>query len=255
MRSCTFGLTDIQPSTQPQDTSALTDVARTYVHSNQGSRHLKFIQGSMMQALLLMRPKISVARADAEDINHLLICWDWVGAVDGGLDAAGSACIPMGIRIMVTVTQKHGGQKHRAKYLGSAGKHQGPIEGAGIGSPAKISCSDTQTQSQANACTGRIALENDDPENVPESNGPPSSSSSAVALQFQQDADNDDNEEYTSGLGQVVEVEDDISGSSRRRQIRCFFGQMRMFRIHNMFNWSVEVGWDEFWFQDVKNME
>ncbi|KAG1852416.1 hypothetical protein DFJ58DRAFT_661254, partial [Suillus subalutaceus] len=34
-----------------------------------------------------------------------------------------------------------------------------------------------------------------------------------------------------------------------------FFSQKRMFRIHNMFNWSVEVGWDEFWFQGVKNME
>ncbi|KAG1722736.1 uncharacterized protein EDB91DRAFT_1063774, partial [Suillus paluster] len=39
------------------------------------------------------------------------------------------------------------------------------------------------------------------------------------------------------------------------RQIRCFFGQKRMFRIRDMFNWSVEVGWDEFLFQGVKNME
>ncbi|KAG1776109.1 hypothetical protein EV702DRAFT_972094, partial [Suillus placidus] len=39
------------------------------------------------------------------------------------------------------------------------------------------------------------------------------------------------------------------------RQIRCFFRQKRMFRIRDMFNWSVEVGWDEFWFQGVKNME
>ncbi|KAG1831679.1 hypothetical protein DFJ58DRAFT_670223 [Suillus subalutaceus] len=66
--------------------------------------------------------------------------------------------------------------------------------------------------------------------------------------------------EYISGLGQVVEVEDDISGisdseSSRQRQIRCFFSQKRMFCIRDMFNWSVEVGWDEFWFQGVKNME
>ncbi|KAG1850627.1 hypothetical protein DFJ58DRAFT_662022 [Suillus subalutaceus] len=35
----------------------------------------------------------------------------------------------------------------------------------------------------------------------------------------------------------------------------CFFSQKRMFRIRDMFNWSVEVGWDEFWFQGVKNME
>ncbi|KAG1832910.1 hypothetical protein DFJ58DRAFT_670996, partial [Suillus subalutaceus] len=39
------------------------------------------------------------------------------------------------------------------------------------------------------------------------------------------------------------------------RQIRCFFSQKRMFCIRDMFNWSVEVGWDEFWFQGVKNME
>ncbi|KAG1855194.1 hypothetical protein DFJ58DRAFT_660056 [Suillus subalutaceus] len=45
------------------------------------------------------------------------------------------------------------------------------------------------------------------------------------------------------------------SESSRQRQIRCFFSQKRMFHIRGMFNWSVEVGWDEFWFQGVKNME
>jgi hypothetical protein len=28
-----------------------------------------------------------------------------------------------------------------------------------------------------------------------------------------------------------------------------------MFCIQDMFNWSVEVGWDEFWFQGVQNME
>jgi hypothetical protein len=28
-----------------------------------------------------------------------------------------------------------------------------------------------------------------------------------------------------------------------------------MFCIQDMFNWSVEVGWDEFWFQGVKNIE
>ncbi|KAG1858787.1 hypothetical protein DFJ58DRAFT_658604, partial [Suillus subalutaceus] len=39
------------------------------------------------------------------------------------------------------------------------------------------------------------------------------------------------------------------------RQIRCFFSQKRVFRIRDMFNWSVEVGWDDFWFQGVKNME
>jgi hypothetical protein len=38
-------------------------------------------------------------------------------------------------------------------------------------------------------------------------------------------------------------------------QIRCFFGQKKLFRIQDVFNWSVEVGWDEFWFQGVKNME
>jgi hypothetical protein len=100
-----------------------------------------------------------------------------------------------------------------------------------------------------------------DLENVSENNGPPSSSFAAVALQLQQDAEDDDNEEYTTGLlGQVVEVEDDISGiseSNRRRQIQCFFGQKRMFYICYIFNWiwSVKVRWDEFWFQGVKNME
>ncbi|KAG2035119.1 hypothetical protein BDR03DRAFT_868562, partial [Suillus americanus] len=34
-----------------------------------------------------------------------------------------------------------------------------------------------------------------------------------------------------------------------------FFSQKRMFRIRDMFNWSVEVRWDKFWFQGVKNME
>ncbi|KAG2037161.1 hypothetical protein BDR03DRAFT_814017, partial [Suillus americanus] len=34
-----------------------------------------------------------------------------------------------------------------------------------------------------------------------------------------------------------------------------FFGQKRMFCIWDMFNWSVEVRWDEFWFQGVENME
>ncbi|KAG2359529.1 hypothetical protein BDR07DRAFT_1518686, partial [Suillus spraguei] len=34
-----------------------------------------------------------------------------------------------------------------------------------------------------------------------------------------------------------------------------FFGQKRIFCICDIFNWSVEVGWDEFWFQGVKNME
>ncbi|KAG1864822.1 hypothetical protein F4604DRAFT_1905288 [Suillus subluteus] len=104
-----------------------------------------------------------------------------------------------------------------------------------------------------NADTDTLLTDESEPdnntENVPESNGTPSSSFSAVALQLQQDADDDDNEEYISGLGQVVEVEDDISGiseSSRRRQIHCFFGQKTMFRIRDMFNWSVE---------GVKNME
>ncbi|KAG1728822.1 hypothetical protein EDD22DRAFT_853215 [Suillus occidentalis] len=75
--------------------------------------------------------------------------------------------------------------------------------------------------------------------------------------QLRQDAE-DDNEEYTTGLRQAVEVEDDTSGiseSNRRRQIQCFFGQKRMFHIHDIFNWSVEVRWDEFWFQGVKHME
>ncbi|KAG2097749.1 uncharacterized protein F5147DRAFT_583379 [Suillus discolor] len=95
-------------------------------------------------------------------------------------------------------------------------------------------------------------------EDLPENNHAPSSSFSALALQLQQDVDNDDNEKYTSGLGQIVEVEDVISGpseSSRGCQIHCFFGQKRMFCIRDMFNWSVEVGWDEFWFQGVKNIE
>lgn len=93
---------------------------------------------------------------------------------------------------------------------------------------------------------------------VPENNSPLSSSFSALALELQQDADDNDNKKYTAGLGQVVEVGNDISGpseSSKRRQIRCFFGQKRMFCIRDMFNWSVEVGWDESWFQGVKNIE
>ncbi|KAG2363050.1 hypothetical protein BDR07DRAFT_1283326, partial [Suillus spraguei] len=39
------------------------------------------------------------------------------------------------------------------------------------------------------------------------------------------------------------------------QQICCFFGQKRIFCIRDIFNWSVEIGWDKFWFQGVKNME
>ncbi|KAG1822598.1 uncharacterized protein BJ212DRAFT_1477018 [Suillus subaureus] len=95
-------------------------------------------------------------------------------------------------------------------------------------------------------------------ENGPKSNSPLPSSFSAVALQLWQDANNDDNDEYTSGLGEVIEIEEDISHpaeGSRPQQTCCFFGQKRMFCIWDMFNWLVEVGWDEFWFQGVKNME
>jgi hypothetical protein len=95
-------------------------------------------------------------------------------------------------------------------------------------------------------------------ENGPKSNSPSPSSFLAVAQQLQQDADDDDDDNYTSGLGEVIEAEEDISRpaeGSRPRQIRCFFGQKRMFHIRDMFNWSVEVGWDEFWFQGVKNMQ
>ncbi|KAG2353246.1 hypothetical protein BDR07DRAFT_1310259 [Suillus spraguei] len=98
----------------------------------------------------------------------------------------------------------------------------------------------------------------DDAEDRHESNSPPSSSFAAVALQLGKDTDEDNNKEYTLGLGQVVDVEDDISGpleGSRPQQICCFFGQKWIFRIRDIFNWSVEVGWDKFWFQGVKNME
>jgi hypothetical protein len=53
-----------------------------------------------------------------------------------------------------------------------------------------------------------------------ESNGSPSSSFSAVARQMLQDADDDDNEDYISGLGETVG--EDVSGrseGSRPRQV------------------------------------
>jgi hypothetical protein len=66
--------------------------------------------------------------------------------------------------------------------------------------------------------TGESESDDTDLENVSENNGPPSSSFTAFALQLQQDAEDDDNEEYTTGL--VVEVEDDISGISESNRQR-----------------------------------
>ncbi|KAG2042018.1 hypothetical protein BDR03DRAFT_978754 [Suillus americanus] len=48
-------------------------------------------------------------------------------------------------------------------------------------------------------------------ENGPESNDPSPSSFSAVVLQLLQDANDDNNDDYTSGLGEVIKVEEDIS--------------------------------------------
>ena len=36
-------------------------------------------------------------------------------------------------------------------------------------------------------------------------------------------------------------------------QIRLFFGQTALIPIKEMFNWSVEAGWDEFWGPGVKH--
>lgn len=36
-------------------------------------------------------------------------------------------------------------------------------------------------------------------------------------------------------------------------QIRIFFGKKRLFTIEELFDWSFEVGWDEFWMQGQKH--
>jgi hypothetical protein len=61
----------------------------------------------------------------------------------------------------------------------------------------------------------------------------PPSSFSAVAQQAVRDVDDDDNDDYISGLGEVVEVEEDISGpeglgtaGSRQRRVSCSYSNV-----------------------------
>lgn len=48
-------------------------------------------------------------------------------------------------------------------------------------------------------------------------------------------------------------ITDDSNGPSMPRTVRVFFGQQRHLLIEKLFNWSVEEGWDKFWFDGVKN--
>ena len=36
--------------------------------------------------------------------------------------------------------------------------------------------------------------------------------------------------------------------------VRVYFGQQRHIPIRSLFNWDIEVGWDQFWFDGVKNL-
>ncbi|PCH34656.1 hypothetical protein WOLCODRAFT_155307 [Wolfiporia cocos MD-104 SS10] len=73
---------------------------------------------------------------------------------------------------------------------------------------------------------------------------------SVQALEAAANVDSDDED-----VGGVVE-QAASDGSMRRASaiiIRCFFGQKYLFTIHELFNWSIEAGWDEFWTQGVRN--
>jgi hypothetical protein len=64
--------------------------------------------------------------------------------------------------------------------------------------------------------------------------------------------------DIVNDLHQELDNDEDIpdappESSPEVPRIRIFFGQPRLLALSSMFNWSREVGWDEFWFSGVKN--
>ncbi|TFY73196.1 hypothetical protein EWM64_g10816, partial [Hericium alpestre] len=67
-----------------------------------------------------------------------------------------------------------------------------------------------------------------------------------------EDQDVDDTELDEHGIKVAEHV---TYGAGTPCRVRFYFGQPNLFDIAELFNFSLETGWDEFWFQGVKKYE
>ena len=83
--------------------------------------------------------------------------------------------------------------------------------------------------------------------------GEGSSGKSFASLMQTYDMDDEDDDDG-NGDKSSPDVQQTSGQPNRPKTVRLYFGQHRSIPIKSLFNWSIEEGWDQFWFDGMKNL-